>query len=329
MSYHHLTREERNAIFHLFHYGVSLTEIGRRLGRSASTISREMKRNIGEWGGYCNDFAQSQAECRSRQIKRPIKRDNVNLWKYIRISLSKGWSPETIAGRIRKDYPRHQTMRISHEAIYQWIYRDFEQGGTWYQHLRRRHRRRRKWRRRDYDRGRFKGRISIEDRPAVVDHRKRFGDWESDTVQGSTGCGCLVTHVERKSRYLVSQRMENKKAATLTRQSTFAFRSIPSKLCKTLTVDNGSEFADFKQLEKKLGVCIYFAHPYSAWERGTNENTNGLLRQYFPKGTDFKKVSPRKLAKVVKKLNNRPRKCLDYRTPNEVLFKIPSVALDT
>jgi IS30 family transposase len=172
-------------------------------------------------------------------------------------------------------------------------------------------------------------RVSISERPDIVETRERLGDWEGDTVEGKKSTGYMVTHVERKSRYLIAANLHNKKAELLTSKSIKAFWRIPKKMRKTLTVDNGGEFARFKELEEKTGLTVYFADPYSAWQRGTNENTNGLLRQYFPKGSDFSKVTEEDLALAVKKLNHRPRKCLDYQSPIQVFWKTRNGALAT
>lgn len=173
-------------------------------------------------------------------------------------------------------------MRISHETIYRWIYLDSSVDGTLYQGLRRKQRR--------YGTGhRFRAdRVSIDQRLEVVATRQRFGDWEGDIVQGKPGTGCIATMVERKSRYLVTAKLEDKKAATLTEKCIKAFGSIPRRMRQTLTLDNGSEFANFKELEKKTRLAVYFADPYSAWQRGANENLNSLLRQYFQKGIEFR-----------------------------------------
>ena len=173
------------------------------------------------------------------------------------------------------------------------------------------------------------GRVSISERPAIVETRERFGDREGDTIEDKKSSGYVATHVERKSRYLLAAKLANKKAESLTTQSTKAFWRIPKKMRQILTVDNGKEFSRFKELEDKTGLTVYFADPYSAWQRGTNENTNGLLRQYFPKGTDFRMVTQKDLAFAVKKLNHRPRKCLNYRSPHEVFWNISSGVLAT
>ncbi len=225
------------------------------------------------------------------------------------------------------DYPNDKQMRISHETIYRWIFLDAQKGGDLYTHLRRRHKRRRKQKRYGSGRRFLPGRVSIDERPPIVDQRKRFGDWEGDTLEGAKGTGGLATHVERKCRYLLTAKLSDKKASTMTQQTTKAFRKVPRKLRHTLTVDNGKEFANFKELESKTNLKVYFADPYSAWQRGTNKNTNGLLRQYFPKGTNLNNVSEKDVALVVNKLNNRPRKCLNYQTPHEVFCQARSGAL--
>ena len=220
-------------------------------------------------------------------------------------------------------------MCVSHETIYRWIYLDAKGGGTLYHHLRRRRKKRRRQKRYGSARRFIPGRVSISERPDIVETRERFGDWEGDTIEGKKSTGYMATHVERKSRYLIAAKLLDKKAESLTIKSIKAFCRIPKKMRKTLTVDNGKEFARFKELEDKTGLTVYFADPYSAWQRGTNENTNGLLRQYFPKGTDFTKVTDKDLAFAVKKLNHRPRKCLHYRSPDEVFWESANGALTT
>ncbi|OXU15713.1 Transposase, IS30 family [Sedimentisphaera salicampi] len=168
-------------------------------------------------------------------------------------------------------------------------------------------------------RGRIPERAPISERPAVVDKRSRIGDWEGDTVSGKGHGSFVATHVERKTRYLLVGKMDDKSAASMNVTTKRIFRKIPKFKRKTLTVDNGKEFGGFKEMERMVGLCCYFADPYSSYQRGTNENTNGLLRQFFPKGTDFKKVSKAEIDKAVSLINNRPRKCLNYRTPNEML----------
>jgi IS30 family transposase len=329
MSYTHLTAQDRYVIYHLRLFKLSYREIGRRLGRHYTTIMREVKRNGPIYGGvYWNLVAQQKAEARRRIPRHHRRRSCAPLYAYVMNRLQRDWAPEAIAGRLRLDFPEQPAMRMSAEGIYRWVYEEARDGGTLYRHLRRRHKRRRRQCR--YGKGvRFAGRIGIAQRPPIVLERNRLGDWEADSVEGRKGTGAIATHVERRSRFLLAVKLADKKAKTFTKQSAHAFQNIPRRYRLTLTVDNGSEFSDFKRLETLTGFSVFFADPYAAWQRGTNENTNGLLRQYFPKGSDFNTITDKELAKVVRKLNNRPRKCLDYRTPAEVLRKAMAGALGT
>lgn len=329
MPYHHFTREERYIVSYLSIAGFPLREIARRLGRHHTSISREIKRNRPTYADdavYWHDAAE-YFEKKRRHKARHRRRQHESLMTYVTTRLKLDWSPEEIAGRLRIDYPDDEKMRISHETVYRWIYCDSRNNGDLHNHLRRRHKYRRRQKRYGSGRRFILGRVAICQRPRIVDTRERFGDWEGDTVEGCKGSGGLATHVERKCRYLLAAKLADKKAATMTIQSIKSFRRTPRILRQTLTVDNGKEFSQFKDIETKTGLKVYFADPYSAWQRGTNENTNGLLRQYFPKGTDFRNVSEKEVAMVVKKLNNRPRKCLNYQTPHEVFRQVLCGAL--
>lgn len=329
MAYTQLTSQERYVIYHLRIFGLSYREIGRRLNRHHTTICREVERNRPRYFAsiYWHEWAQTQSSQRRRKPRHERKRDITDLVRYVERSLSADWSPEAIAGRLRIDYPQNKLMRISPETIYRWIYRDASKGGAFYTCLRWQHRKCRAQRRYGTGRGLIPGRTGIAQRPAIVAQRERFGDWEGDTVEGAKGLGHIASHVERKSRYLVAAKLTNKSAEVMSVASIAAFHRIPRALRMTLTVDNGKEFARFKQIEAQTGLAIYFADPYSAWQRGCNENTNGLLRRYFPKGCDFSAVSDGALAFVVKKLNDRPRKCLGYQTPHEVFLQAKRGAL--
>lgn len=329
MPYHHFTVNEQYVIAHLTIAGYSQREIGRRLGRHHTSISREIKRNrptYAEDAVYWYDAAEQYAKERRRR-PRHRRRQHERLVAYVTSKLRLDWSPEAIAGRMKVDYPDDNSMRICYETIYRWIYEDSCNKGDLYRHLRRGHKHRRRQKRYGFGRRFIPGRVSIDVRPSVVDTRERFGDWEGDTVEGGKGTGHLATHVERKCRYLIAAKLVDKKASTMTAQSVALFRTIPRGLRHTLTVDNGKEFTQFKEIQKKTGLAIYFADPYAAWQRGTNENTNGLLRYYFPKGIDFRKISKKNIASVVEKLNNRPRKCLNYQTPYEVFHQVLRGAL--
>lgn len=329
MSYAHLTYNDRYVIHHLVIHGLSYREIGRRLNRHHTTISREIKRNWKGWGKYWHEPSQQEADTKKHIARHVRKRNNKKLYNYVTHRIKQEWSPEEIAKRIEQDYSEDVSMRISTEAIYQWVYQDGQASGSLYQHLRRHHKRRRRQRKHGTKRGLFSGRVSISERPSIVDKRTRIGDWEGDTLEGAKGTDHVATHVERKSRYLIAAKLSDKKATTMTEKTLKAFRIIPRIFRKTLTLDNGKEFAGFKRIEEKSGLIVYFSDPYSPWQRGTNENTNGLLRQYLPKGSDFRLISDEYLASVVKKLNNRPRKCLNYRTPHEVFFGTLNGALTT
>lgn len=330
MSYTHIIERERYVISHMYMAGFSLRAIGRRLGRDHTSIMREIKRNRPT---YADDavywyFATQPISEQRRHKARSYRRQNYRpLVEYIEDKLRLDWPPEAIAARIRIDYPNDERMRISHETIYRWIYLDASQGGDLHNHLRRRHPRRRRQKRYGSGRRFIPGRVSIDQRPAAVETRERLGDWEGDTLEGAKGKGALATHVERKSRYLIAAKLFDKKAATMNAQSITVFQKLPRRMRQTLTVDNGKEFSQFKELETKTGLQVYFADPYAAWQRGTNENTNGLLRFYFPKGTDFHSISEEDLELIIKKVNNRPRKCLNYKTPHEVLFETSRGAL--
>lgn len=328
MPYQHLSVKERYVIYHLSLYGLSYREIGRRLGRSHTTIMREIDRNSPDDIDYSPEVAQRhhlERRCRPQHCRRW---NHKPLRAYVEQGLTADWSPEQIAGRLRCDFPRSRAMRIGVETIYRWIYRDAADGGTLYTHLRFRHRYRRKQRRFRAGNGPIRDRVGISARPLSVDERRYFGDWEGDSVEGAKGSGTLVTHVERKSRYLLAAPLADKKARTMTDGSIRLFTKVPEKARRSLTLDNGSEFADFKRLETHSGLTVYFADPYAPYQRGTNENTNGLLRQYFPKGQSLSRVTKKEVEKAMERLNHRPRKCLGFKTPHEVLNKATGGALE-
>lgn len=321
MSYTHLTQQERYVISHL-QGRISLRAIARRLNRSHTTIGRELKRSTSRYpyAVYWYEWSQLLAQEKAHKARHYRRQKEIRLRRYVEAKLNKQWSPEEIAHRLRLDYPADRNMRISHETIYRWVYLDASSEGKLYLNLRRRRKKRRRQKRYGYGR-RFADRKCITQRPWIVDTRERCGDWEGDTIEGQKSSGYIATMVERQSRYLLATKLENKRAVTLSEQSSRIFCAIPKKMRKTLTVDNGSEFAQFKNIEEKTGLDIYFAKPYAAWQRGVNENTNGLLRQYFPKGSNFKKVSEENVQDAVKRLNSRPRKCLNYQTPHEVFWR--------
>jgi IS30 family transposase len=244
-------------------------------------------------------------------VRRPKTGDRA-LMAYVESQLHRHWSPEQIAGRLRAVPPRGLTgVRISHTTIYRWIWSDLERAAQLKGFLRIACRPRRKPYGKPSKRGQIPGRVSIDDRPAVVELRDRIGDWEGDTVVGKGRSGYVMTNVERASRYTVARKLEAATAEAMERALYAAMRRLPAAKRRTQTFDNGREFARHKSIASRLGVAVYFAHPYSSWERGTNENTNGLLRQYLPKKTDFSTLTDWQLASYVWQLNNRPRKCLN------------------
>jgi IS30 family transposase len=316
-TYRQLTSEQRYQIYALKRIGHGPTEIGKVLEVDKSTISRELRRNAGE-RGYRPKQAHEKA--RKRQVKAP-KRISADVWKVVEEKLKQDWSPEQVSGWLKK----RQEIEISHEWIYQYVLADKQTGGNLYTHLRCHAKRRKRYGK--YDRrGRLPNRVSIEERPQIVEQRERLGDWETDTLIGKGHAGALVSLVERKSRYTLLQPV-TQRLADLVAQAILSFLSPFTDLVHTITADNGKEFSEHVRIAESLQTIFFFAHPYSAWERGTNENTNGLVRQYFPKKTDFSEITLAQAVLVADKLNHRPRKCLDFRTPHEVFFGHQSVAL--
>lgn len=328
MSHKHLSAEERLSIEIFLGQEMSSRDIGIALNRSHTSISRELRRNS-SLSGYRAQTAQKRAQARREQPRHFRRQEHEPLVAYVNKKLRKDWSPEQVSNRIRKDYPDDDAMRISVEAIYAWIYTAARQGGSLHRHLRRGRSRRRPQKLYGQGKRYFPGRIGIADRPAEVAGRGRFGDWEGDMMSGSTGKAALATCLERKSRYMIAVRTEDKTATSFNAAITAAMREIPEELRRTLTVDNGSEMANFKELEAQTGLKTYFCDAHSPWQRGANENGNGLLRQYFPRGTSFRSVKDDAVDRAVKLLNNRPRKCLDYQTPAEVIAAALSGAFAT
>jgi len=310
----HLTPEEREVIAHMRRAGKMQTQIAERLGRNKSTISRELRRNRSR-NGYWAVAAQRKAERRRSERAWVAKMQRPEVRRYVGQRLRQRWSPDEIAGRSRSDFPQDRRRQISPPTIYAWIRAEEARGKQWQRYLRRLGRKRPEWEKR----GRLPTSVSIEGRPAAVDRRSRYGDWEGDTIVGANRRGGAVTLVERKSGYLLLGKVPDLQAATVREVAAQRYRSTPAALRKTLTLDNGKEFAEHEQLEVEAALRIYFAKPYSAWQRGTNENTNGLIRQFFPKGTDLAHIPEHRFTKVQQLLNDRPRKRLGYRSPNEVL----------
>jgi len=310
---HHLTHKEREIVAQMHHDRRKQGEIAKRLGRDPSTISRELRRN-GSSRGYSALAAQTKADAR-RQQPRVRKLDEPETRRYVQERLRNRWSPDQIARRSRRDFPRDRRRQISHQTIYTWIDDEEAAGAQWRRFLRSAG-----WKRKNADnRGQIPRSASIAGRPSVVDGRRRYGDWEGDTIVGRWRRGGAVSLVERKSGYLLLDRASDLHAQTVCGAMAELYRSMPPTLRKTLTLDNGKEFAEHEQLSAEAALKVYFADPYCSWQRGTNENTNGLIRQFFPKGTDLATIPKHRFTKVQQLLNDRPRKRLGYRTPSEIL----------
>ena len=312
-AYTQLTREERYQIYALKQAEHNQSEIAAMLGRHKSTISREISRNQG-MRGYRPQQAHHLALKRRKAKIRP--RFSGSIWVKVGLLIQMDWSPEQVSGRLNTE----EGIRISHEHIYQYIYADKASGGKPYRHLRCKKKRRKRYG--SYDRrGVIPNRVSIDDRPAVVAKRSRIGDWEGDTMIGKNHKGALVTIVERKSSYTVIDAVARKTAAAVRRVIVTGL-TLHKDRVYTLTYDNGRELTEHEQIAKELRAKIYFAHPYSSWERGLNENTNGLIRQYFPKGRELTDVVQEEIERAMDRLNHRPRKTLGFRTPYEVFFSL-------
>lgn len=320
-SYTQLTEEQRYQISAHRKAGYNQSEIALIIGVSKSTLSREIQRNQGQRGYRPKQAHQTALQRRQDKVSHRIESED---WLWVDKLLKEDWSPEQISGWLK----REKKKLISHESIYQYVYRDKQQGGDLYRHLR--CQRKRKKRYGSYStRGMIPGRISIDERPAVVDRKNRFGDWELDTVIGKNHQQAIVTITERKSKLSLFAKV-TRKTSEQVRDAIIRLLGPLKDWVKTLTADNGKEFSAHQVMAEQLEADFYFAHPYSSWERGLNENTNGLLRQYFPKKTDFTQVSENEIEIAMNKLNNRPRKTLGYKTPNEIFFGTkPSVALGT
>jgi IS30 family transposase len=309
--YTQLTKEQRYQISALLKTGHSQAEIAKTIEKSKSTISRELKRNHGK-RGYRPRQADQKAQTRKDKAKPRIMPED---WQVIEKLVCEDWSPEQIRDRIQSQ----DGFLISHEWIYQHILRDKKMGGNLYKHLRCQKKRRKRYGK--YERrGCIPGRISIEERPAVVNERKRMGDWEVDTIFGRKKQQAIVTATERKSRFTLLRKVSHKTSMEVGDALIELLRPYP---VLTITCDNGKEFVEHQRISHALKAQVYFAHPNSAWERGTNENTNGLIRQYFPKGSDFSGITELDVDLVMHRLNNRPRKCLGALSPIEVMLKYP------
>lgn len=316
----HLTRDERAQISLLKQQGYSKRAIARALGRSPATICRELRRNKCEDGRYRIDKAERRARTRQR-LSRRNRRLTEDQAVLIRRLLAVWWSPQQISHALRMG----GVPMVCHESIYRYIRDDRLSGGDLSQYLRCFRKKRRK-RHGTYDsRGRLPDKRMIDDRPASIDSRLEFGHFEGDTVRG-TGKECILTLVERKSRLTLIGVLRNRTVAEVNAVALELLRPLQA-MVKTITFDNGTEFHGYKELESALGIAVYFAHPYHSWERGTNENTNGLIRQFLPKRMTMFGLTQTRCVDIMRLLNNRPRKCLNYSSPAQVLFEALGVAV--
>jgi IS30 family transposase len=311
MGYTQLTQEQRYQIYALLKMEHRQSEIAECLGVHKSTISRELFRNRGQ-RGYRPQQAHQKALGRRDHTRMRISTET---WLMVEDKIRLEWSPEQISGWLK----RHMAIEISHEWIYQHILADKRAGGDLHRHLRCQKERRKRYG--GYDRrGKLPNRVSIEQRPAIVDQRQRIGDWEVDTIVGKGHRQAIVTLTERKSRLALLRKVD-RRTADLVGEAVIDLLQPFSKHLYTITADNGKEFADHEHISQALKTDFFFAHPFTAWERGANENMNGLVRQYIPKKRGFAFLGNDDLILIMDRLNHRPRKCLDYLTPFEVFFE--------
>lgn len=317
----HLTAQEREEISRGLSAELSMGEIARRLGRPTSTVSREIRRN----GTRCSYRATSADEHAWEQARRPkpcLLQGNLKLCRYVSAGLKQRWSPEQIAYRVERDYPHDQSMRVSHETIYRTLF--VQSRGALRKELTSYLRSKRKLRHsqhathKDQGRGQIAGAISISERPAEAADRAVPGHWEGDLLSGKANSH-IATLVERKSRYVMLIKVPSKHTEPVVKAVARKIKTLPQALRKSLTWDRGKEMSNHEQFTIATDVKVYFCDPHSPWQRGSNENTNGLLRQYFPKGTDLSVYSQAQLDRVARELNGRPRETLQFETPAERL----------
>ena len=313
--YKQLTSELRYQIYGLKQAGLNQTEIAKKIDVDKSTISREFKRNEGKRGWRPKQAQLFRDEC--RQAYTNGKCFSLDEWGEVERLIQEDLSPEQAANRLELE----GVLKISYETIYQHIYADKRNGGDLHQHLRSQKPRRKRYASGQERRGTIKNRVSIDERPEIVAQKTRIGDWEGDTVIGKNHKGGLVTLAERKSRYVLAGHIRSKHAVGVTAVTTHLLTPHKDK-CHTITFDNGKEFAEHEKIAAELKADIYFANPYHSWERGLNENSNGLLRQYFPKGIVLTNITEEQVQEAVERINHRPRKALGFRTPHEIFFGV-------
>ena len=314
-KYNQLTEAERYHIYTMKKQRSSLREIAKGMGRSHTSLSRELRRNTGG-NGYRHKQAQTLATQRHQRKTKQVKLTE-DLLAYISENIKKSWSPEQISGRLEVE----NLTSISHETIYRFVFKNKEMGGDLYKHLRHQSKPyRKRYGKKDY-RGKIPGRVDISERPTVVDERSRVGDWEADLVIGKGHKGAIVTLAERKSRLYLATPIRNK-TAELTTKAVTTLLTVFKAFVHTITYDNGREFSGHGDISNSLECKGYFARPYHSWERGLNENSNGLLRQFFPKSMPLDQVTQEEVLTATEAMNHRPRKCLGFKTPWEVFAEM-------
>lgn len=319
-KYRRFSLEEREELSRGLAEGDNLRQIAHRLGRHPSTLSREITRNSDDPDSYRAVLANRETQARRATRKRKLDQ-YPRLREYVFAKLALRWSPEQIAQVLRREFQRDEAMQISHESIYEYLYvlPRGELKKTLVGYLRQERKARRKRTGLKEQRGKIPEMISIEERPAEVAQRSVPGHWEGDLLMGKDHRSALGTLVERTTRWVYLVPLKQKDASSVRKAFARTIKRLPKWLRKSMTYDQGREMAEHKLFTKKTEVKVYFAHPGSPWERGTNENTNGLIRQFFPKGTDFSKVPLSTIRWAERLLNGRPRKTLDFRTPKEAL----------
>jgi transposase, IS30 family len=316
MKYHQLTSEDRYMISALRKQGIHAAEIARNLGRHPSTICRELQRNSAKWDGRYRPLKAVERTNGRRSRCRKKTQFGPQDWRLVNDLLKQDFSPEQVSGHLRTT---HQ-LSISYETIYRHVKRDRRRGGLLYQHLRFWKKKRRKAYRSKDSRGRLQGKRMINERPATVEARTEVGHWEIDTVMGSYGTKpCIITLVERKTGFLQIGKIATRTVLDTNRRVLNLINRYPDHI-DTITADNGTEFHGYADIEELTDVKFYFAQPYHSWERGTNENTNGLIRQYLPKGTSMENLTQHQCNAIADKLNNRPRKRHGYKTPAQLFL---------
>jgi IS30 family transposase len=297
---------------------LSISFIAQEMNRSRATISRELKRNSSNNLLYLPDTAQQIAKERRQESKNAFGSISINITDKIKYYLELSYSPKQLSGRMKI----YDSISISHETIYQLIYADHHGLGEYKKHLRQKQKKRRRRKGVNQKRGKIPNRVGIENRPPIADLKIQIGHWEGDTVIGSNHNGAIVTYVDKASKYLVAGLINNKKANQVNTRTIELFQEVKSDFRKTITFDNGTEFSKHQELSEELELDIFFANPHSPWERGLNEHTNGLIREFLPKGTNFRGVTDEELKKIVDLINNRARESLDFRTPYEVFYNL-------